>query len=284
MIKDTALVLEGGGFRGMFTAGILDYFLEKDLFFEANYGVSAGAAYGVSYLSKQANRNLEVNQFISDKRYLSINNFLRTGSVLSWDFLYEEIPQRIVPFDYQEFRNSRSKLYVGTSNCLTGEPEFFQLNKANKEDFKTILTASSSLPFASPIVKYKGMQLLDGGLSDAIPFEHALSQGQEKVVVILTQAQGYIKKPLKLDALIKWHYRKHPHVYDMLHTRAERYNASIAKLEQLEEEGKAYLIRPKTKLAIGRLENDPNKTAKVFHEAFELAQQEYPKLMEWLNT
>ncbi|HEX3008477.1 MAG TPA: patatin family protein [Bacteroidales bacterium] len=284
MIKNTALVLEGGGFRGIFTAGILEVFLEKQLFFESVYGVSAGAAYGVSYVSQQAGRNIAVNEFIGDKRYCSVNNWIRKGSLFSWDFIYEEIPQSIIPFDYIALKESGSKFYVGTSNCLTGEPEFFLLNEVNKKDFKTLLAASGSIPLIAPIVSYDGKLLLDGGLTDSIPFEFALKQGHKRAVVILTQPQGYLKNPLKGAALFKWLYRKYPKVYDMLKNRADCYNTSVRNLERLENEGVVYVIRPKETLTVSRLENKPHKTALVYELAMEQARNEFPALQQWLGV
>ncbi|MDD2564919.1 MAG: patatin family protein [Salinivirgaceae bacterium] len=281
-MNNTALVLEGGGFRGMFTAGILEVFLENELSFGSVYGVSAGASYGASYISKQRERNIAVNDFIGHKRYCSINNLLRDGSLFSWEFIYETIPQKIIPFDYTALKESASMFYVGTSNCLTGEAEFFLLNDVDKKDFKTILAASGSLPLIAPIVSYNGKRLLDGGLTDSIPFEYALNNGSKRAVVILTQPKGYEKEPLKYAPVFKWFYRKYPKVYEMLYNRAERYNASIRQLEQLENEGVAYVIRPAGKLEVSRLENKPHKTAKVYETAMLLARAEFDTLQKWL--
>lgn len=282
MIKNIALVLEGGGFRGMFTAGILELFLERQLFFESVYGVSAGASYAASYLSEQPGRNLEVNNYIGEKRYCSLNNYLHNGSLFSWEFIFEELPQRIIPFDYNKLKQSASNFYVGTSNCQTGEAEFYRLNGVDKNDFKIILSASGSLPLIAPIVSYRRRLLLDGGLADSIPYEYALKHGNERAVVVLTQPKGYIKAPLKHRALFRWYYRKYPKVYEMLLHRADRYNDSIRQLEQLEKEGILYVIRPEETLLVSRLENKPLKTAKVFASAKALAEKEFPHLERWL--
>ncbi|MGE0079158.1 MAG: patatin family protein [Bacteroidales bacterium] len=283
MIKDTALVLEGGGFRGIFTAGVLEVFLEKRLFFESVYGVSAGASYGASYVSEQIGRNIAVNEFIGDKRYCGFGNLLRERSLFSWRFILEEIPQNIIPFDYNALKKSNSKFFVGTSNCQTGESEYFLLNEADKTNFRVILSASCSLPFISPIVQFDGKQLLDGGLSDSIPFDYALSQGHKRAVVVLTQPRGYLKEPLKLKALPKLFYRKYPKVYEMLLSRAERYNESVRRLEQLEKEGTVYVIRPDEKLLVSRLENKPRKTAMVYASAMNLTRNRFEDLKQWLD-
>lgn len=283
MIKNTALVLEGGGFRGIFTAGILEVFLEEQLFFESVYGVSAGASYGASYLARQAGRNIAVNEFIGDKRYCSVWNWMREGSLFSWDFIYEEIPQCIIPFDYNVLKESESKFYVGASNCETGDPEYFLLNECDKKDFKTILSASSSIPLIAPVVSFRGKLLLDGGLSDSIPFEYALSQGNKRAVVILTQPQGYLKGPLKAASFFKWYFRKQPKIYEMLQSRTERYNNAVHRLEQMEKEGAVYVIRPGEKLLVSRLENNPDKTAMVYQSAMELARKQLQDLQRWLH-
>ncbi|NJK98555.1 MAG: hypothetical protein HC905_29795 [Bacteroidales bacterium] len=179
--------------------------------------------------------------------------------------------------------NSESKFYVGTSNCLTGVSEFFLLNNLDKKEFKTVLSASSSIPLIAPVVSYNGKLLLDGGLTDSIPFEYALNHGNKRAVVVLTQPEGYLKSPLKFTALLKWYYRKLPKVYEMLLNRAERYNASVRQLEELEKEGLVYVIRPKEKLVVSRLENNPLKTAKVYNAAMDLARKEYSDLQKWLE-
>ncbi len=283
MIKDTALVLEGGGFRGIFTAGILEVFLENNLFFESVYGVSAGATYAASYISRQPGRNLEVNELISDKRYLSFNNLLRERSLFSWEFILEEIPQKIIPFDYETLKNSESRFYVGASNCHTGKAEFFLLNKADKQEFKTILSASCSLPLIAPVVKYKNKHLLDGGLVDSIPFEHALKNGQNRAVVILTQPEEYRKNPLKFRWLFRLFYKKYPRVYKALCNRAAKYNDSLCRLKQLEKEGVVYVIRPDKPLEIKRIENNPVKTREIYEEGVEVAKANLQNLQKWLN-
>lgn len=283
MYQKTALVLEGGGFRGIFTAGILEVFLENRIFFESVYGVSAGAAYGVSYASEQLGRNLAVNDLINDKRYCSWNNWLRKGSIFDWDFVYEEVPQKMIPFDYDTLQKTESKFYVGTSDCKTGKAEFYRLNKADKKEFKTILAASSSLPFISPMVQYDGKILMDGGLADSIPFEYALNTGLNRAVIILTQPEDYAKAPLKYPGIFKWYYRKYPKVYEMLVSRARRYNADIRKIAELEKSEIVFVIRPEKAVEIKRIENNPQKTASVYHRAMAQARRLLPELENWLQ-
>ncbi len=283
MNAETALVLEGGGFRGIFTAGVLEVFLEHQIDFGSVWGVSAGSAYGVSYASKQMGRNIEVNGLIGDRRYCSWNNWMKEGSMFSWDFVYGEVPQHLIPFDYETLKNSPTDFWVGTTNCHTGDAEFFRLNDADKKDFKTILAASSSLPFIAPMVSHRDSLLMDGGLADSIPVEYALNQGYKKAVVILTQPKGFVKEPQKNRWIFKAYYRKYPKIYELLVSRAQRYNDTINQLTKLEKEGRVFIIRPEKSLEIKRIENNPQKTAAIYHQAIQQTQREIPGLLEWLG-
>ncbi|HKK68849.1 MAG TPA: patatin family protein, partial [Bacteroidales bacterium] len=188
------------------------------------------------------------------------------------------------PFDYETLKTSQSRFYVGASNCLTGEPEFFLLNEADKNEFKTILSASCSLPLIAPVVSYKNKPFLDGGLADSIPYSQALQNEQNKAVIILTRPHGYEKSPLKNKFLFKLFYRKYPKVYEILCQRAENYNASLRHLNRLEKEGVVYLIRPETDLKIKRTENNPDKTREIYEEGRMAAEQQLARLKSWLKS
>jgi predicted patatin/cPLA2 family phospholipase len=282
VIEKTALVMEGGGFRGVFTAGVLEVFLKNKLYFDYAVGVSAGASYGVSYVSRQPNRNLEVNQFISDKRYAGFRNLLFKGSYFSWKFIFDVIPNTIVNLDYEAMKNSTTRFWIGTTNCQTGENEYFLLNPTNKSDFVSILAASCSLPFIAPIVNFKQNKYMDGGLADSIPFEQALKSGNKRAIVILTRPKGYVKAPLKNKWLIKWVYRKYPKLVEQIVSRPETYNNTLQKLEALEKEGKVFVIRPDTDIPVGRLENKPEKTELVYNQGICTAERLLPELTQWL--
>ncbi|MEM9935931.1 MAG: patatin family protein [Bacteroidota bacterium] len=280
MADKIALVLEGGGSRGMFTAGILDSFLINNITFDAVYGVSAGALYGASFVSRQIGRNVKLNKYIGDKRYGGFMHLLRSGSYFSWDFIFGELAHEILPYDYKTLRNS-TDFYVGVSNCNTGMPEFFRTNELEKTDYIELLTASASLPFISPAVPYKGEEYLDGGMTDSIPYEIALEQGADKVVVVLTRPEGYVKSEMKFQQICKWYYQKYPMVYKALRDRARHYNASIQKLKELEKNGQAYVIYPNKELAVSRVERDSNKTEAIYHEAMNDSKVIIPTLEKW---
>lgn len=280
--ENIALVLEGGGSRGMFTAGILESFLIDRIDFDSVYGISAGALYGASYVSKQMGRNIQLNKFIGDTRYCGIKHLLRSGSYLSWDFIFGPLAHEILPYDYNALRHSMD-FYVGVSNCNTGKPEFFRINDLEKEDYIELLTASGSLPFISPIVQYNDNEYLDGGITDSIPFDMAINHGADKVVVILTRPEGYVKSEMRCKQVCKLVYRKHPVVCKSLEERAAKYNESLQKLKELEKEGKAFVICPKEDIAVSRIERNSMKTEKVYHEALHLGKDILPELKEWMG-
>ena len=172
--------------------------------------------------------------------------------------------------------------YVGVSNCNTGKPEFFRTNHLDRSDYIDILKATGALPFISPIVPYKGEEYLDGGLTASIPYDVAMQQGADKVVVVLTRPEGYVKSAMKFLRFCKWYYRKYPMVYKGLKNRAAQYNKSIQQLKVLEKEGRAFIIKPKAELAVSRVERDSKKTAAIYHEGMNDGNVIMPKLEKWM--
>lgn len=202
-MNNIGLVLEGGGMRGVYTAGVLEYFLEHEIFFPYVIGVSAGAGVAASYLSKQKGRNKIVNvDYVTDPRYISFRNYLKSRQFFGMDFIFDEIPNKLVPFHYDEFYKNDAEFVVGTTDCHTGEPVYFGKEDYGQEIIK-VIKASSSLPFIAPEVHFKERVLLDGGISDPIPIKKAQSDGYEKSVVILTRNRGYTKRPSKYKFLVR---------------------------------------------------------------------------------
>lgn len=258
----TGLVLEGGGMRGMYTIGALDFFLEKDISFDYVIGVSAGACNGISFVSKQKGRNYRVNTVhIRDKRYISLSNLFREHSLFGMDFLFELVPNSLEPFDYTAFFENPTEFTVGVTNVETGRPEYF--TKSDCDHDTTALRASSSIPCFSPIVEYRGKKYLDGGTSDPIPFKKALADGCDRLVVILTRQCGYHKTPEKMRPLYHRIFKKYPAMYEVMDRRDLVYNRTLDELYQLEREGKAIVIAPEKPLAIGRFEKDPVRLAQA---------------------
>jgi predicted patatin/cPLA2 family phospholipase len=278
VVNNVGLVLEGGGMRGVYTAGVLEYFLEHDLYFPYVIGVSAGACNAASYLSRQKGRNLKVNiGFVSDPRYLSWRNFLKNRQAFGMDFIFDEIPNKLVPYDYEAFSKSPSEFVIGTTDCHSGKPVYFS-KKDYGRDLLTVLRASSSLPFVAHEVHYKEKVLLDGGISDPIPIKKAHQDGFKKNVVILTRNEGYLKKPSRFQFLVKRKYPHYPGLQSAMARRYQIYNETIHYLEEEEKKGNVLIIRPKEPLEVGRMERNPKKLEKLYQSGYEDAKKYFDKI------
>ncbi|RJS59448.1 patatin family protein [Bacillus sp. PK3_68] len=283
MHTKTGLVLEGGGMRGVYTAGVLDFFLENKIEFPYVIGVSAGACNAASYISKQWGRNKRVNiGFIRDPKYISLRNYFRKGELFGMDYVFDIIPNQIVPFDYDEFNRSETEFVIGTTDCHTGEPVYFS-RKEYKEELLMPIRASSSLPFAAPIVSFQGYELLDGGMSDPIPVRKAEEDGCSRNVIILTQHEGYMKKPSRLNFMIRRKYAAYPGVVRTLEERWRHYNRTVEYIDQLQKENKAFVIRPTQPLEVGRIERNPRKLTKLYDLGWQNAADIFNELTDWLG-
>ncbi len=281
--QDVGLVLEGGGFRGIYTAAVLDVFFTEKLFFDYAIAVSAGAAYGVSYVSRQYGRNLDVNPFVADKRYCSINNLIRKGTYFDFDFMYRYIPTTIIPFDYEGFRHSSTRMKVVVTNCATGAAEYKDLEATSPEHFRDLLAATSSLPFITKMQRIGSQHYLDGGIADSIPFKKAFADGKKRAIVVLTRHAGYRKEPVKGEMLFRLAYRNYPNMVKAIVNRAVNYNKSLDELEQLEREGRIFVIRPDKPIAVARLENNPDNLSRAYDMATKEMEIIMPKLKRWLE-
>jgi predicted patatin/cPLA2 family phospholipase len=284
LTSNVALVLEGGGFRGIFTAAVLDTFQESGLFFKYLIGVSAGAAYSVSYVSRQYQRNLAVNQFVDDPRYCSFSNLIRTGNYFDWSFVYHRIPIQFVPFDYKSFSLSDSRLKLVVTNIETGQPEYHELRTESPEEFRDWLSATSALPMISKPIRINGHCYMDGGICDSIPVVKALDDGNERAVVVLTRPHGYRKKSSYSSGLLRFRYRRYPKLLERIRMRTEEYNATLDLIDHLEQEGKVFVFRPCTTHMVSRLNNNP-KQLKVFYDAStKQMETELSRLKLWLDS
>lgn len=253
MTQKIGLVLEGGGMRGLYTAGILDALLDNGVQMDYGAGVSAGACNGVSYVSGQRGRSFRVNtEFLKDPRYLSFHSFLKTRSLFGMDFIFREIPERLIPFDYDAFLASSCEFHIGVTDVRTGKPRYFDKSHMNRQC--TVLMASSSLPLFSPPVEYEGKLYLDGGVTDPIPVKKALADGCDKVIVILTRPRGFIKKPEAHRGLYTRLLKKWPAMVRALDMRHDVYNQTLLALGRLELEGRALVLAPSKALSVSRFE------------------------------
>lgn len=279
-LKRTGLVLEGGGMRGIYTAGVLDVFMEHDVTFDGVIGVSAGAVHGCSYVAKQKGRNIRYyKKYCNDKRFISMRNLLMTGDMVGEKFCYHDLPETLEPFDFETYSASETKFYVTCSNLETGKAEYLQL--IDMKDQVDLLRASASLPMVSQVVEYGGKKLMDGGCTDSIPVMAFHNQlGYKKIVVVQTRHRGYVKKN-EFNPLIKLQYRRYPKFVRALQRRSINYNRCVERIEQLEAEGKIFVIRPSEELTIGRMKSSPEELQKVYDIGRRDAQAQLAAMLEW---
>ena len=277
------LVLEGGAMRGLFTAGVMDVLMEYGAEFDAIVGVSAGAAFGVNYKSKQIGRVIRYNKrFANDKRYCSVQSLLNTGNLFNAMFCYHTVPNELDKFDRERYNADKTPFYVVCTDVETGEPVYHLLDRANDWGFEWI-RASASMPLVSKPVKIDGKYYLDGGMSDSIPIEFMIVGGCEKNVVVLTQPRDYVKEKASMLPLMKLSLRKYPYTYDAILHRHIIYNDSRARDFQEEKLGNAVVICPKEKLPIDRVEHDPEVMEKVYQLGRQAAEEKVDELRAFFN-
>lgn len=281
--QDSALILEGGGLRGVYGAGVLRCLMEQNIYLPYVIGVSSGACNGSNYVSRQIERNRIVNiDFISDPRYINYWRWLFKGELFGMDFLFNQLPNLLAPFDKDIFYNSPQKMIIGVSDCLTGDALYFDQHH-NRTDFLTLLRASCSLPFLAPSVKFNGKILMDGGISEAIPLQKSIDDGNKKHVLILTRPESYRKKKSRLGWLTRWKYPKYKGLCDIINNRHLRYNETLDFIQELEKEGKIFIFRPPESLEIGRIEKKQEKLDAGYQRGYQDAEQLIKPLCEYLN-
>ena len=257
-LSHIALVLEGGGMRGMFSAGVFEAFLLKELTFPYITAVSAGACNILSYMSNQPLRTRNIiENYVTDKRYFSLQNWVKKGSIFGFDFIFEDLPQKLLPFDFDTYYNYPGTLQVGTTDIRTGEAIWFG-KEAIGHTF-TPVRASSSMPFFAPVVHMNGRDLMDGALVAPIPYEKAREAGYEKFIFVLTRNAGYQKKDKVPKIMMKTFYHEYPKLWEIMQQRPAEYNRQLAEAEELERQGKAVIIRPQIPLTIDKLDIKPDK-------------------------
>ena len=282
-LKSSALVLEGGGLRGVYTAGVLRFFMDHQLQFPYVIGVSMGACNGANYVARQPERNRIVNiRYIDDSRYLSYFRAFFGGELFGMKFLFDTIPHSLVPFDHQTFMENEATYVVVVTDCQSGKSLYYEKNDLGP-DFLTVLQASCSLPFVSKAVEYKGLALMDGGISDSIPIRRSLEDGNGKNVVILTRPSAYRKSRSRFAGLIRHWYPNYPGLSEAFMTRYLRYNETLDFIDQLEGEKQAFVIRPKMNLAVGRVSRNKNKLYAAYDQGYDDAADQYQDLMAYLD-
>lgn len=267
---NSGLVLEGGGMRGIFTNGVLDYFMDKGISFPYIIGVSAGACNALSYLSNQRGRAKYINtDLLEERNYIGLKFLLTKRNIMDFDLLFHELPEKIYPYDYEALAKSPGRLEIVTTSCRTGKACYFE-EKNDPKRVIDLVKASSSLPFVCPITKVDGEPMLDGGIASSIPLERAISQGYYNNVVVLTRNRGY-RKPTKGTKVPFMFYRKYPMVKEAIRQRNMIYNREIELVEKLEDEGMITVIRPEKPIEVGRMERDTKKLLALYEEGYNLA-------------
>lgn len=275
------LVLEGGAMRGQFTAGVLDAFMDSGLFCERTVGVSAGALCGYNYVAGDAGRSCYLNvKYAGDWRYLSLKSFVRTGNACGRDFAFNVIPNELEPFDYEAFNSSPMRLVAVSSDLDSGEADYHEFTDAL--DDVDYLIASSSMPLVSQIVEVDGKHLLDGGTCDSVPVLYSLLTGPAKRIVVLTQAEDYLKGPNKLMALLRQRYADFPFYVDRLQHRHYEYNRLYRALPCLHDEGQLFLIRPPEPVTVSSMEKDPAKLMALYEQGYAEALRVWGALERYL--
>lgn len=267
--RNTGLVLEGGGMRGVFTSGVLDAFMKHDVYFRYVVAVSAGACNGMSYISRQPRRaRLSNIDFLTQYGYIGWRHLLKQGCIFDQELLYDKFPNEYIPFDFDTFFQRSATYEMVTTNCLTGQAEYLTEVKDRQRSLD-IVRASSSLPYVSKIVMVDGIPMLDGGIVDSIPVMRAVETGHPKNVVILTRNKGYRSKERdrKIPHFI---YKKYPRLRVALSHRVAVYNAQLELVERLEAAGRIVCIRPERPMEVGRMEKDTDKLERLYEEGFTL--------------
>lgn len=277
------LVLEGGGMRGLFTAGVTDFLMEQDIEFDGMVGVSAGAAFGCNVKSRQIGRALRYNiAYCRDKRYCSIRSLIKTGDLFGKDFCYNVLPNKLDVFDKQAFGDNSMEFHIVTTDLETGKAVYKVYSEMDEKCLEWIC-ASASLPLVSNIVKIDGRLLLDGGVADSIPLKYFEGLGYDKNLVVLTQPKGYVKKKNSALPIIKLVYRNYPKFVLANAIRHEMYNHTTKYIEEKEAAGQVFVIRPDEALCLDRIEHNPDKLRRAYNHGRRVAERELEKLIKFLD-
>lgn len=270
--EKSGLILEGGGMRGIFTIGVLDNFMDRGIRFPYIIGVSAGACNGLSYMSHQRGRAKYADiDLLKEYNYIGLKYLFTKGNIMDFDLLFHKFPEEISPYDYDRLASSPERYEMVTTSCITGKACYFE-EKKNPRRVIDIVKASSSLPFVCPITYVDGEPMLDGGISDSIPLERAMSLGYDNNLVVLTRNHGY-RKPQKATRVPFFFYRKYPKVKETISGRNAMYNKQMELVEGMEREGRVQVLRPMKPVEVGRIERNTDKLLALYQEGYDLAAQ-----------
>ena len=277
------LILEGGGMKGIYTAGVLDFFMDKEIFFSDCYGVSAGACHLCSYLSRQRGRSYRISlNYLDMKQYCSIESLCRTGDLFGVDMNYKLIPDYLDPYDFDAFAEYEGRAYAVATNIRTGDAAYLPLKDMHKDI--VAVRASSSLPLVSRNVKIDGELYLDGGISDSIPIRQSIRDGNRRNVIVMTKEEGYVRQPAGAElAAVRIRYLQYPKVYELMRERHLSYNNTVQYIEEKKKSGEVFVIRPKCANKVRRVEKDKEKLKALYKEGYDDAKNGYLDVLENLE-
>lgn len=285
MDKDTGIILEGGAMRSIFTAGVMDFFLDKNIDIPNILAVSAGAYAGMNYASGQKGRILSsVVEPMAHEKMLGPGVFIKTGEFFNMDALFDRIPRFDCPFDFETFKASGKRFVTSTINCMTGDLCYFDRFN-NLDEFLHIVRVANSLPLLARMGYIDDIPMMDGGMADAIPIRQAIAEGWKKIIVVFTREASYRKSEhgdIYNSHMVKRMYRKFPGLLKAIDERPHTYNSSIEMLNEMEKRGEAFVIRP-TKVKLTNNESDSDKLKEYYKAGYEDAAARYDELMEYLN-
>ena len=279
------LVLEGGGMKGIFTAGVLDFLMDKGIMFSSVCGVSAGACHMTSYISGQRGRAYDISiDYLDTRWYCGVPSLLTTGNLFNTEVAYGLIPDSLNPFDHETYEKYEGSAYSVVTDVETGKPEYLRVKTCRGAGMDRI-RASASLPLVSRMVRIDGHKYLDGGLSDAIPLKRSIMSGNDKNLVVLTKEVGYVRTPIPGYELatLKVRYAAYPEVWKLMRNRDIRYNRQLEYLASMEADGKAFVIRPQHKSNTGRIDKNPEHLKALYKEGYAEAERNYERLKEYLG-
>ncbi|WP_281252964.1 patatin-like phospholipase family protein [Oceanobacillus senegalensis] len=277
-------MLEGGGMRSAYTAGVLDFFLDEEFEFPVVATASSGALIGSSYIAKQRTRNYQILQAVgNNSKSVSVINWLRNREIFNMDYIFDQIPRDIIPLNYQSFTQSPSTFIIGTTDIQTGKPLYFNRYETI-DDLLTITRASCSLPVLAPSVRYQGKELLDGGISNPIPIHPLITQGIKKHIVVLTRNRGYIKKATKLNWFFQRLFKNNPELVRILRDRHILYNQTMHLLYEMEKRNEVFILQPERPLRAARIEKNKEKLEELYNQGYEETKAKKEILLAFLES
>jgi len=285
-MEKVGLVLQGGGMRGVYTAGVLDCFMDKGLYFPYVAAVSAGASNASAYLARQKGFGKKMHiDYLLDSRFLGIRSLLTERSLFGLEYILKELPKTLNPFSYDHFFQAKERFVVAATDCKTGQPVYFEKSDHHDEEFFTAVKASCSLPFVSPMVNYQGKHLLDGGIADPIPLHKSIADGNEKHVIVLTSTPVPTQKPPeRLRWLARTFYPRYPNLVNALWEHYRAFNETVERIHELERTGHVFVLRPGSYIPTKNIERDQQKLLALYEQGYLDAMDAYPRLISWARS